>query len=257
MKSIQMCLTSFVLTALAAGWTVAWAQEKAPPPESGPEVVEIVRPTPIERVSTEYLGQIVTARQAPQLTSVVQKAMLEQSIDRLRLGDLEAAREAWSVCISNFPEGSTPSTAEYFIQYILNLSYLQPTPGLLIYAEKVRFFNEQTGIVEEHIAGLRKHESVFSESEIADTNIENLILAPYVPGGTAVRSREPERVLRKDLASRIETWERTLDTIHEDANLANSELRSSMARERAVVRAITVASKMLHEVSERIGQESP
>lgn len=252
-----MCLTSFAVAALAAGWTAAWAQEKTPSPENGPEFVEIVRPTPIERVSTEYLGKMVTARQSPQLTSVAQKASLEQTIEHLRNGDLEAAREAWSVCTSNFLEGSTPSKAEYFVLYILNQSYLESTPGLLIYAEKVRFFNEQREIVQEHIAGLRKHESVFSESEIADTNIEHLILAPYVPGGAAVRSREPERVLRKDLASRIETWERTLDTIHEDARLADSELRSSMARERAVVRAITAASKMLREVSERIGQESP
>ena len=257
MKSVRMCLISLALGVLATGWTAAWAQEKTPPPESGPAVEEIARPAPIERVSTEYLGRIVTARQSPQLTSVAQKASLEQSIGHLRNGDLEAAREAWSVCASNFPEGSTPSNAEYFILYILNLSYLQPTPGLLIYAEKVRFFNEQKEIVQEYIAGLRKHESVFSESEIADTNIENLILAPSVPGGAAVRSRGPERVLRKDLASRIETWERTLDAIYEDANHANSELRTSMAKERAVVQAMTAASTMLLEVSERIGQETP
>ena len=256
MKSVRMCLISLALGVLATGWTAAWAQETTGSSERGPEGVEIARPAPVERVSTEYLGQIVTARQAPQLTSVAQKASLEQSIGFLRNGDLEAAREAWSVCVSNFPEGSTPSKAEYFILYILNRSYLQPTPGLLIYAEKVRFFNEQKEIVQEHIAGLRKHESVFSESEIADTNIENLILAPYVPGGAAVRSREPERVLRKDLASRVETWERTLDAIHENANLANSELRTSMGSERAVVRAITEASKMLREVSGRIGEDT-
>ena len=154
------------------------------------------------------------------------------------------------------PKGFTPSEAEYFVLYILNRSYLQSSPDLLIHAEKVRFFNEQQEIVQEHMIGLRKHQSVYSESEIAEANIEDLILAPYVPGGAVVRSREPQRVLRKDLASRIKTWERTLDTIREDADLANSELRTAMVKESAVVHAITTASKMLHGVSERIGQET-
>ncbi len=257
MKSIQICLTSFALGALASGWTAAWAQEETPTPESGPEVVEIVRPEPVELIGTEYLGQIVTARQAPKLTSVEQQDWLKKSITLLQNRELEAAQEAWSVCVSNFPQGSTPSDTKYFVLYILNRSYLEPSPGLLVRAEKVRFFNEQKGIVQEHIAGLRKHQSVYSETEIADTTIEILILAPYVPGGAVVRSRESERVLRKDLASRIETWDRTLYTIKEDADLADSELRTAMVGEREVVEAITAASKMLHEVSERIGQESP
>lgn len=257
MNSLQHCLACFVLGALASGWTAAWAQEKSPAADSVSDVAEITRPAAIQLAGTADLGRIVGARQAPQLTSVEQQTSLEKLIGHLRKGELQGAQEAWAVCASNQPEGYTPSEAEYFVLYVLNQSYLQPSPGLLVHAEKVRFFNEQKDVVQEYIVRLRKHQSVYSESESADTTIENLILAPYVPGGAVVKSREPEPVLRKDLGQRIEDWERTFDIIRQDADIADSELRAAMAKDRPVVQAITAASKMLHEVSERIGQESP
>lgn len=257
MKYLQICLACIAVGALAPAWTAPSAQEETTTPERGTEVVEITRPAAIQLVGTAYLGRIVSARQAPQLTSVEQQTSLEQLIRQLQNGNLEAAEEAWAVCASNLPEGSALPEVERFVLYILNQSYLQPSPGLLVHAEKVRFFNEQKDIVQEYIIGLRKHQSVYAESEIADTTIENLVLAPYVPGGAVVRSREPEQVLRKDLGRRIEDWERTFDTLRQDADLADSELRAAMAKDRPVVQAITASTMMLHEVSERIRQESP
>ena len=254
MKYVRICLACIALGALATRSVLASAQEETR--ARGPEVVEITRPAAVQLVGTAYLGRIVSARRAPQLTSVEQQTSLEQLIGHLQKGELQDAEEAWVVCAANLPEASALPEVEHFVLYILNQSFLQPSPGLLVHAEKVRFFNEQKDVVQEYIRWLRQHPSVDIESEIADTTIENLVLAPYVPGGTVVRSREPELVLRKDLAQRIEEWERTLDTIRQDADLADSELRAAMLKERPVVQAITASSKMLHEVSERIGQES-
>lgn len=256
MNPIRYIVRSSILGVILCACAGAWAQEGKPSSESGPEVIEVSRPEPVEILATESLGEIMRARQAPKLTSVEQRSSLDATLTNLREGNMEGAREAWTVCVSNWTEISAEKNFDSFILYILNQSFLQTSPDLLVHAEKVRFYNEQKQALQEHLSALRKHESAYTQSEIGDATIESLVLAPYVPGGAVVRSREQERVPRDELGPRIEGWERVLDTIVANADSSDSKLRVAMAKERALIQAMSAASKMLHEIASQVAADT-
>ena len=274
MNRTRYIVTSSIAVGLLCVFAGAWAQEDRPSSESGSEtppvaisteekalqaseeIVEITRPEPVETMATESLGRIVTARQAPQLSSVEQRSSLDQTLTDLGEGNMEGAREAWTACVSDLAEVSGETDVESFILYILNKSFLQMSPDLLVHAEKVRFYNEQKRVLQEHLTALRKHESAYTQSEIGDAKIESLVLAPYVPGGSVLRSREQEQVSHDELGPRIEGWERVLYTIEENVESSNSKLRIAMKKERAMIQAMSAASKMLHEIASQVAADT-
>lgn len=240
-----------------------WGQDKPPltespgaPPEQ--EVIEITRPEPVRvsMVSTDYLGRVVAARQTPRVGSVAQRSSLEQTITDLSEGKTDAARASWIVCATSIAKENPTSDLEGIVLYILNRSYLQLNPDLTMSAEKVRFFNEQLVVIHQHIAALRKHQSAYTQEEKGKTTIENLSLTSYVPGGTVVRSREREEIAWEELGPRIETWERTLDDVKDEAQLAVFDLQGVMVEHNAIVQAMSVASEVMHAVLEDGLQES-
>lgn len=273
-RGAQRCVSMGAVFCVCLG---AWAQVDTPAGVAGPEVapegipaegletqeereiVEVSRPATAAKplLSKEYLARILSAHKVPQLTSVEQRASLQRTLLHLRDGELAPAAETWTRCASELIWRSGRKEIEGLILYILNESFLQSDPDLLMHAEKARFFTEQESVVHEHLSALRKFESAHASEEAPDAMIERPILSPYVPGGTAVRSREREQVSWEEIGERIEAWDRRRMTIEEDARSANSELQRTMVKRQRKVQAISAASQMLHDVANRISENPP
>ena len=71
-----------------------------------------------------------------------------------------------------------------------------------------------------------------------------------------LRSREQEQVSHDELGPRIEGWERVLYTIEENVESSNSKLRIAMRKERALIQAMSAASKMLHEIASQVAADT-
>ena len=270
-RSTQLCVSFGAALCVGFG---AWAQTPSDAtgaksdsegvsteqPEAGQsEIVEVSRPSEAAKplLSKEYLAKILSAHKLPPLTSVGQRASLQQTLLHLQAGTLAPAVETWTRCVSELIWKSGREEIESLILYILNQSFLQSDPDLLMHGEKARFYREQEKIVHEHLSALRKFKSAHAADESPDAMIESPVLSSYVPGGTAVRSREREKVTWAEIEERIEAWDRTRVSIEENARSANSELQRTMVKRRGKVHEISAASQMLHDVAEAIPDTAP
>lgn len=231
---------------LVCVYGAGWAQGSTPEAGAGSEVKERAA---APALGVDYLSRVVSATQQPKVGSVVQRTSLVDTIAGLGIGDDAAAHQAWSECTSNMAEVDISTDAESFILYILNRSYLQSNPDLLVRAEKVRFYREQLAAVETHIVGLRKQETAYTAEEVRETTIEEITLAAYVPGGSVVRTAAPERISRGELVTRIASWERSLNLVSDEVHMAESDLERAMEKDATAMASMSWASKMLHDVA--------
>ena len=262
MIRIRTGLALVATQCLASVYGVVWAQgatQAGVPATLGPakearspELLEAPKQAPAPLLSTGYLSRVVSATKEPKIGSVIQQSSLGETIALLSSDDLEAAQQAWSECASDIAASEIPTDVELFILYILNRSYLQSNPDLLMTAEKVRFFVAQVEAVKMHIGGLRKHETVYKPDEVKETTIEEIVLAEFVPGGAVIRSALPEKIPRAELAPRIAVWERTLDLVSDETLIAQAELERAMAKQKTAMQAMSWASKMLHDVARQL-----
>lgn len=268
-RTTQLCVSiGAVLCASFSGWAQENATDSEAKPQASPsrqpeaqesEIVDVSRPAETAKplLSKEYLSKIMSAHKLPPLTSVDQRRSLQQTLLHLQGGQFEPAAETWKTCASELIWQSGREEIEGLILYLLNQSFLQSDPDLLMHAEKARFYREQETVVHEHLSALRKFKSAYASDESPDVMIERPVLSSYVPGGTAVRSREREKVTWEEIEDRIESWDRERMTIEEEAMAANSELQKTMVKRRGKVQAISAASQMLHEVAAAIPDKPP
>jgi len=270
-RRTQLCVSVGAVLCVGFG---AWAQTPSDTtdPKAAPEgvaaeqpetrkneIVEVTRPAEAAKplLSKEYLAKILSAHNLPPLTSVGQRASLQQTLVHLQAGNVAPAAETWTRCASELIWKSGREEVEGLILYILNESFLQSDPDLLIHGEKARFYREQERVVHEHLSALRKFKSAHASDESPDAMLESPVLSSYVPGGTAVRSIEREKVTWEEIGDRIEDWDRQRMSIEENARSADSELQRTMVKRRGKVHAISAASQMLHDVADGIPDIAP
>lgn len=157
---------------------------------------------------------------------------------------------------------------EALIQEVLRESYQQATADLRSYADKVKYYNRQKKAIRDYLNSLRKFKaSVISAAHMQGTSLCSVdkedvealrdIIAkaghPYEVGLLEHELCIPNRVPRADLHSLIELdneisrWESQLNSIGDDAQLANVDLQNMLQKQQQILQMMSNVSKMTHD----------
>jgi hypothetical protein len=156
------------------------------------------------------------------------------------------------------------------VQAVLRESYLQTTEDLRFYAEKVRHFNRLKKAVREYLSALREFRAnALSAARERGADLcrgdkkDMAILAKafaenaraHEPGEAELELCIPDRVPAAAVNSaarlddEIARWEEKLNTIGDDAQLANVDLQNVLQKQQQTLQMMSNISKLLHDTS--------
>lgn len=137
------------------------------------------------------------------------------------------------------------------VQWVLRESYTETTEDLRFYAEKVSFYNQLKNSIREELTAARE---IFADNSDNDEELS----APYQ---TSTISNIPDSEFnvsisdgdtistKAELDSYIEQLETQLNTVGDDAQLANVELQNMLQKQQQTMQMISNVSKMLHDTA--------
>jgi len=156
------------------------------------------------------------------------------------------------------------------VQEVLRESYLQTTEDLRAYAEKVRYYNQQKTLVRDYLQSLREYRAnVISAARAQGTNLcsgeqkdvaalQQMIAKAahtYEGGPIGYELCLPERVPAANITSlaqldnEIARWEEKLNSIGDDAQLANVDLQNILQKQQQTLQMMSNISKMLYDTA--------
>ena len=154
------------------------------------------------------------------------------------------------------------------VQEVLRESYLQLTEDLRRYAEKVKYYNQMKKVIREYLSSLRDFKAkAISAAHMRNVNLcsgdTNDVAAlqeiftesarPYDVGPIEHELCIPNRVPPKEvkslaqLDSEIARWETKLNSIGDDAQLANIDLQNILQKQQQALQMMSNISKMAHD----------
>lgn len=164
--------------------------------------------------------------------------------------------------------GVPPTDPNALVQAVLRESYLQTTEDLRFYAEKVRYFNDQKKAIRDYSSALRHAEAAVKSSlreQQSDPCAEPRFSAAEVAKGIEAIARDypvdavarelcvPERVppvsvtTLDGFAAEIRAWEERLNSLGDDAQLANVDLQNILQKQQQTLQMMSNISKMLYD----------
>jgi len=120
-------------------------------------------------------------------------------------------KSLWENYIADLATGGVKIDIDELVESILSQAYSQNNSLLQAYAEKAGFYNKIHQQGREEIHQLRS--------------------------------------LQQDIASRIAAWEEKLNTIGDDAQLANIDLQNALQKQQQLIQMLSNISKMLHDTA--------
>lgn len=155
------------------------------------------------------------------------------------------------------------------VQAVLRQSYLETTEELRYYVEKVRRLNECKKLIRDYLQKLRDvsvtvraaaHASRLPRT--SDIRFANAIAALFDKHSVVIERGEsecdlpiPERVPPKEVNSfesldgEIARWEGILNSLGDDAQLANVDLQNILQKQQQTLQMMSNISKMLHDTA--------
>jgi len=150
------------------------------------------------------------------------------------------------------------------VQQVLRESYMQNTEDLRHYAEKVRSFNEQKALIRDYLSELRQHSTESREAAIAGgVTGDDLETAGLTSGFSFSMSGDNEAAAQalgltgglegadtiQGVDDLIAKWEDKLNTIGDDAQLANVDLQNMLQKQQQTLQMMSNISKALHDTA--------
>lgn len=165
------------------------------------------------------------------------------------------------------PSATDPNA---LVQWVLRESYLQTTEDLRYYAEKVRYYNQRKKTIRDYLNALRDvqahvkssllgegsdpcAEAGFSREAVAKAIEEHA--RDYVLDEVARELCIPDRVPPASVvtldgfAAEMRKWEERLNTIGDDAQLANVDLQNILQKQQQTLQMMSNISKMLYDTA--------
>jgi hypothetical protein len=180
------------------------------------------RRPPDEKMALALQAAAVAESQSSSLT-LSEGRKLHQVIEALRHGDNERARTQWSQLIESQVNGAGVLDPNALVQVVLREAYLSTTEDLRYYAEKVRYFNAVKKQIREHLAHLRAVQATFKKA-----------------------------ALRSALETEIKKLEEQLNSLGDDAQLANVDLQNILQKQQQTLQMMSNISKMLFDTAQAI-----
>ena len=153
---------------------------------------------------------------------------LGRVVQYLKTGNPAAGQREWQSLIrqlSAMPAGASMDI-NALIQSVLRQAYVETNEDLRFYAEKVQYFNELKQTTRAKLQDARKQ-----NTSLTTTNRTKSVQSRG--GSTAT----------------IQSLEQELQTVGDDAQLANIDLQNSLQRQQQTLQTMSNVSKMLHDTA--------
>lgn len=147
--------------------------------------------------------------------------LLQRTNRLLRDGDVERAVHRFGQFIEARVYSGVPMDVNALVEWVLREAYLDSNEDLSYFAEKVRYFNGQKRQVRELL------------SEARDC-------------------RWRRCATDDDVVAQVQKWEQELNTVGEDAQLANVDLQNALQLQQQTLQTISNVSKLLHDTAKAI-----
>ena len=156
------------------------------------------------------------------------------------------------------------------IQSLLREVYEESTEDLRDYANKLRFTNQRKKAVREYVAALRdlrfavistarqRKVNIFQPAEPDQavlvelvTELSTIYKVDNVAYELGIPAQVPPQDVKtpEDLDAAIKQWEEELQSIGEDAQLANVDMQNMMQKQQQSLQLMSGISKMLHDTA--------
>jgi len=156
------------------------------------------------------------------------------------------------------------------VQAVLRESYLQTTEDLRFYAEKVKYFNQTKKAIREHLQALRDFDRSaksaatgrgieWSRPDKKSTAAITKLIGEQSSAGTSgemekalgIPARVPGPKVKSfgQLEDEIKKWEEKLNSIGDDAQLANVDLQNVLQKQQQTLQMMSNISKMVHDTA--------
>ena len=159
-------------------------------------------------------------------------------------------------CTNFFSSDSGPVDVNALVQWVLREAYMENTKDLHFYAEKVQYFNEVKKCLREELT--RARDALTANAGNEDTDpltggnfVGNDIntqafgeLSDIVGEGTGTVS-----TTKAELDTYIQKMEETLNSVGDDAQLANVDLQNMLQKQQQTLQMQSNISKMLHDTA--------
>ncbi|MBN2315999.1 MAG: hypothetical protein JXM79_18880 [Sedimentisphaerales bacterium] len=149
-----------------------------------------------------------------------QKRTMQSVIRLLKAKNTPAAQREWNSLIGSFKDSLTPIDLNELIQYVLRQSYMESNRDLQFYAAKVRHMNEQKQAIRDYLQSLREMQDGMSSKAVLE-----------------------------DLKNAIDAAEEKLNSIGDDAQLANINLQNAIQKQQQLIQILSNMSKVLHDTA--------
>ena len=172
--------------------------------------------------------------------------------------------------VGAFPNSSAVDP-NALVQHVLRESYLQTTEDLRYYAEKVKFFNQCKKAIREYLQALRcvhrklkaaVHAAADTPPGADQSKPFGKLLEQHAQAfNVGPLERElglPARVPADNVDSlqafddEIAKWEEKLNTIGDDAQLANVDLQNILQKQQQTLQMLSNISKMLYDTAQSV-----
>ena len=251
--STNSAATGQAVAAHATGITSIQGDDgKGAAPQTGPL-------TPLGSGVADPQGVPLTSDQKTQINGLAQSISSGAST--------EAIQSRWANFIADMNAGPTGGCIDVnaLVQEVLRQSYSEQTSDLEFYAQKVQFFNKLKQAIRAQVTNLRQQDSALVGAKdpstgkpYTDTNLTPCnISANNYANEPDLNSGTPEPAItdtihctnRALLEGAISDLEDQLNSVGDDAQLANVDLQDTLQKQQATLQLVSNISKMLYDTA--------
>jgi hypothetical protein len=221
---------------------------------SGVPVRAKVEAAPVQSAPTldsAALGRIAATTQLTGDLQRQERTLLTRVSERLRHKNRAAAMQDWERVIGMIRGRGGASDVDALTNWVLKQAYLEQSKDLKMYADKVRFFNEQREAAYASRAELERLRSTLrGNSAPRATTIRAMTLAPaYRPGARAVSIGEPKPTTMESVVSELAGIVVLCNKADENAAMANLDLQNALQKQQQTLQTMSNVSKIMHDTA--------
>jgi hypothetical protein len=158
----------------------------------------------------------------------------------------DAIQNRWGSFVSDIARGGRPVDVMALVQHVVRESYLDNIKNLRDHSDKVKHFNEVKKGIRSHIQSFRQIQS--ASTQLPDKLRKQEFQVSSESGQFALQ-QGPTIKTRQELDSHIKELEGQLQTVGDDAQLANVDMQNMLQKQQQTLQMMSQISKQLHDTA--------
>lgn len=210
--------------------------------KSSPRVLQ----PPLQQ-QADLVVRCVSQKALPGGLTAAERTALSRVAADLRAGQVATAKTRWQGLITGMTVSNRSLDPTDLVQWVLRESYLEQAGDLRFYADKVRFFNEAKESIRTH---LDRAKTLRARSAAgAAVPVQVVQLRPYSKDVSPVGAASKRRMTKGELEDYISKMEEKLNTVGDDAQLANVDLQNVLQKQQQLLQTLSNIMKMLNDTA--------